>query len=106
MTTSAKGSRGCCAGQAATRMRRQSLRCLGGDDFLLLGMFLHVEEEEADADADGAVGDVERGPVVVADVEVEEVDDVAEAEAVEEVADGAAADGGQRGLEHGGRHGR
>src|SRR6266513_3240342 len=57
---------------------------------------LHVEEEQPDADADGRVGHVERGPVVglaaPVHVDVEEIDDVAEAEAVDEVADGAAED--------------
>src|SRR5207248_9726889 len=57
---------------------------------------LHVEEEQPDADADGRVGHVERGPVVglaaPVHVDVEEIDDAAEAEAVDEVADGAAED--------------
>ena len=59
----------------------------------------HVEEEQADADADRRVGDVERRPVVAGDGEVEEVDDVAEADAVEQVADGAAEDQRQADLE-------
>src|ERR1700722_20449795 len=50
------------------------------------------DEEEACADDDAAVGDVEVGPVVVADVDFEEIDDVAVADAVVEVADGSAED--------------
>ena len=53
------------------------------------------DEEEAGSDDDAAVGDVEVGPVVVDDVDFEEVDDVGEAEAVVEVADGSAEDEGE-----------
>jgi hypothetical protein len=53
------------------------------------------EEEEGDADADGAIRDVERGEpnfvaASAARVEVEEIDDVAAEEAVEEIAGDAA----------------
>src|SRR5581483_3915541 len=43
-----------------------------------LGLLLHVEEEEGDADADRRIGHVECGPVVIAHVDVEKIDDVAE----------------------------
>jgi alpha-L-rhamnosidase len=46
-------------------------------------------EEEADGDDYGGVSDIEGGPVVLADVEIEEVDDVAEADAVGDVAEDA-----------------
>src|SRR5690625_6751125 len=49
-----------------------------------------VEEEEDDAGDDGGVGQVEGGPVPAGVVDVDEIDDVAEADAVDEVADGAA----------------
>jgi hypothetical protein len=52
-------------------------------------------EEEADRDDDGGVGDVEGGPVVLADVEIQEVDDVAETEAVGDVAEDARKDEGR-----------
>ncbi len=42
---------------------------------------------EADADANAAVRDVEGGEVARADVEIEEVDDVAEPDAVDDIAD-------------------
>ena len=65
-------------------------------------MFAFVEggpEEEGDGDDDGGVGDVEGGPVVLAEVEIEEVDDVAETDAVRDVAEDAGED--QRGGETG-----
>src|SRR3569833_1193583 len=51
-----------------------------------------VEEEEAGADDDAAVGHVEVGPVVAEDVDLDEVDDGAVAEAGVEIAYGAAED--------------
>ena len=59
---------------------------LGAEDF---------EEEEAGADDDAGVGDVEVGPVVVVDLHGEEVDDVVEADAVVEIAEGSAEDEGE-----------
>lgn len=59
-----------------------------------------VEDQEDAADDDGGVGDIEVGPVVVNDVNLEEVGDHAEAEAVPDIADGAAED--QRQGHHGG----
>ena len=60
---------------------------LGAEDFY---------EEEAGADDDAAVGDVEVGPVVAPvgefEVDFEEVDDRSVDEAVVEVADGSAED--------------
>lgn len=44
------------------------------------------DDIEGDADADGAVGHVEGGPAVAGEVDVDEVGDVAEADAVDEVA--------------------
>src|SRR3954467_5289891 len=60
---------------------------LGAEDFY---------EEEASSDDDAAVGDVEVGPVIVDDVNLNEVDDVVVADAVVEVADGTAEDEGER----------
>ena len=54
-----------------------------------------VEDEERDADRDGRVGHVEVGPLVVPPVGVDEVDHVAEAGAVDQVADRAAEDEGE-----------
>lgn len=51
-----------------------------------------VEDEEDAADDDGGVGDIEVGPVVVDDMDLEEVGDHAEAEAVPDIPDGAAED--------------
>jgi hypothetical protein len=51
-----------------------------------------VPEVHHDADADTAVGDVEGGVDVAAEVKVQEVDDVAIGQAVDEVADDAAAE--------------
>ena len=44
-----------------------------------------MPEVKGDAAEDAGVGDVEGGPMVGAKEEVEEIDDVAEAEAVNEV---------------------
>ena len=60
---------------------------LGAEDF---------EEEEAGSDDDAAVGYVEVGPVVVDDVDFEEVDDVVVADAVVEVAESSAEDESER----------
>ena len=49
-----------------------------------------VEDQEDAADDDGGVGDIKVGPVVVDDVDFEEVGDHAEADAVPDIADGAA----------------
>ena len=61
-------------------------------------------EEEGYGEDDGGVGDVEGGPVVLADVEVEEVNDVAVEDAVGDVAEDAGEDesGGQAGEVVGG----
>ena len=64
-----------------------SPRWAGAEDF---------EQQEAGADDDAGVGDVEVGPVVVVDFHGEEVDDVVEADAVVEVAEGSAEDEGER----------
>ena len=63
------------------------------------------QEEQADADADGAVRDVEGGKasdlaIATDDVEVEEIDDVLSAgqQAINEVADDAAKDEAERNL--------
>ena len=65
---------------------------------LALGGWLRAEDfeqQQAGADDDAAVGDVEVGPVVVDDGDLEEVDDVVEAGAVVEIADGSAEDEGE-----------
>src|SRR5580704_1951802 len=85
-----------------------------------------MQQVESDADADGAIGQVEGGVAITAEMEVEEVDDVAVDEAVEKVAKNAAAkqaeadlhvglaqaevaapqrDGGERGGGEHGEHG-
>src|SRR5439155_336184 len=61
--------------------------------------FGHESEcEEHHADADRGVGDVERGPVPGAIVDVHEIDDRAEAPAVDQVAHGAAEDQAERAV--------
>jgi len=45
--------------------------------FLFLFLQRKDDQEGNDADADGAIGDVEGGPVVAADVKIEKVDDFA-----------------------------
>ena len=52
----------------------------------------YFDEQQTCADDDAAIGDVEVGPVIVDDVDFEEVDDVGEAKAVVEVADSSAED--------------
>ena len=54
------------------------------------------EQEEACANDDAGVGDVEVGPVVVVDADGEEIDDVVEADAVVEIAESAAEDESER----------
>ena len=68
-----------------------------------------VEDEENPANDNGRVGDVEVGPVVVDDADLEEVRDHAEADAVPDVANGPAEDeserdrgGGEAGVAFGG----
>jgi hypothetical protein len=51
---------------------------LGAEDFY---------QQRVGADDDAAIGYIEVGPVVVDDVDFEEVDDVGEAQAVVEIAD-------------------
>ena len=63
------------------------LRRLGAED---------LEQEEACANDDAGVGDVEVGPVVVVDADGEEIDDVVEADAVVEIAESAAEDESER----------
>ena len=57
-----------------------------------------VEDDDGDADRDRRVGDVERPEVPVAPVHVHEVHDVALAQAIDEVARGAADHGHQAGA--------
>ena len=47
-------------------------------------------KQQAAADDDRRIGDVERGPVIVAEVEVQKVGDPAPHDAVEDIAGGAA----------------
>ena len=54
-----------------------------------------VEDEQACADDDAAVGYVEVGPMVAEDVNFDEVDDGAIADAVMQIADRAAKDQGE-----------
>jgi len=49
-----------------------------------------VQQEQGDAHGDGGIGDVEGGPVPVAVVDIQEVDDVAVEDAVDQVAQRAA----------------
>src|SRR5262245_55812049 len=58
-----------------------------------------MEEHDDGADGDEGVGDIECWPVVVTPVEVQEVDDGALGDAVDEVADGTAEDAGERDQE-------
>ena len=82
----ARPERICRTVSAAGQLLRVSQVGLGAEDF---------EEEEAGSDDDGGVGYVEVGPVVVDDADFEEVDDVAVADAVVEVAEGSAEDEGE-----------
>lgn len=50
------------------------------------------DQQQARSDDDAAICDIEVGPVVVDDVDFEEINDMAEAEAVVEVAKGSAED--------------
>ena len=50
------------------------------------------EYEQARSDDDGAVGDVEGGPLVRANIEEKEIDDAVADQAVPQIADGAAQD--------------
>ena len=52
-------------------------------------------QQQHDPDADGGVGDVEVGPHVRAPVHVDEIGDVTQPHAVDEVADGASGDEGE-----------
>ena len=61
-----------------------------------------VEQEGGDAADDGGIGDVEDVPGIAEGVGVDEIDDVAEAEAVEDVADRAADDGAEGAGDEGG----
>ena len=54
-----------------------------------------LQEHQGDAHGDRRVGDVEGGPVVGAPVDVQEVDHVTEAQAVDDVAYGAGEDQGE-----------
>ena len=72
-------------------MSRGNISWLPGCGSLVLPLE-HVEEEQGDAGADRRIRDVEGGPVVAGDREVHEIDDVSEADAVEEVADGSPED--------------
>ena len=59
-----------------------------------------VQHEQGGAGADGHVRDVEGGPVPAGRMEIEEIDDVAIHHAVDDIADCAAQDQGQRPAEH------
>lgn len=67
---------------------RTSLRRRWGGDLAMVRSEA-VDGHQHDADRDGAVGDVERGPVVGAHVDVDEIGDGAARHAVDEVAHGA-----------------
>src|SRR5882724_3873825 len=51
-----------------------------------------IEQHRRDAQTDGAVGNVEGRPVPATDVKIEKIDDRAETNAVDDIADGAADD--------------
>jgi hypothetical protein len=74
----------------------------GGGD-ALFRLLAHVQEEQPDADADGGVGNIECRPVVrlasPVQVDIEEVDHVAEPETIDQIADRAAQDQMQSGLQ-------
>jgi hypothetical protein len=72
--------------ETGNRKQGSGVGGLGTEDFY---------EEQTGADDDAAVGDVEVGPVVVDDVDFEEVDDVGETEAVVEIADRSTEDEGE-----------
>jgi len=57
-----------------------------------------VKAVERDGDADGyeTVGDIECRPVIVAPVDIEEIDNFTVEDPVDEIADGAAKDKGER----------
>lgn len=59
-----------------------------------------VQQKQPGAGGDGGVGDVEGREMVAAPVEVQEISDAAEDEAVEEIARGAAKHAGQA-IAHG-----
>jgi hypothetical protein len=50
----------------------------------------NLKHEQAGSDDDCAISDVEGGPLVVADIEKQEVDDAAADDAIPKVSDGAA----------------
>ncbi len=74
---------------------RTSLRRSGSGDLAVVRPEA-VDGHQHDADRDGAVGDVERGPVMGAHVDVDEVGDGAARHAVDEITHGAPHDQGQR----------
>ena len=57
-----------------------------------------VQDQQSDADGDGGIGDVERGPVIPEEREVEKIYHLAELNAVDEITNRAAEDGCDAGL--------
>src|SRR6185295_15445598 len=55
--------------------------------------------EKNDADRNSRIGNVERGPVIAAEVELEKIDDVAVGHAVVQVSECAAKDQGERNMQ-------
>src|SRR5258708_2819 len=57
-----------------------------------------VERRQADADADARVGDVEGRPVMLSDEKVDEIHDVSETQAIDEIPERASKDEGEARL--------
>src|SRR2546421_2455048 len=101
------------ASNAAALMARAAMSRASRRRRLALGE--EPERQQGDADADRGVRDIERRPVPAVPVHVHEIDDGAEARAVDEIADGAAEDepdrdharqttGGQHAQRHASQH--
>ena len=58
-----------------------------------------IEQQQPGADRDGRIGDVEGREIVLLPVHLDEIDDVAEPQPVDDVAERAAQDQRQRGRE-------
>lgn len=84
-----------CVSRLGALALRSSAGVVRGFPFRAAAFEEGLQEHEADAHGDRRVGDVEGGPVVAAPVDVEEVDHVAEAQAVDDVTDGAGEDQGE-----------
>ena len=69
---------------------------LHGGGFCFLAGQERVKKEQTSSYDDAAVGHIEVGPMVAEDVDLDEVDDGAVADAVVEIADGAAEDESKR----------